>query len=279
MRRKFFTLIVCFLFCILLTGCSVASEKEIKKYANEKYGKATLIRTEELSDEERKCYFKDEEYGFEYYVSSYMHDIVIDGSDFGATENKASDFERAYYNYMVDVIKDDLALIEKEYDVEISVSDGTSIYYFARIQYHSADTSNVAEVSKKVSDLFTSIDTREYWEELDVEAYDSANNYLGAYHYQQERWMTPEDEVDLFYIEKITNLTSKAVYVGKELHPFTDTGIDITDVVHVLGNPEIKSDSTVTYYIFTVDGKEYYMCDFMVLNDIGGHEYYTNYEK
>ncbi len=279
MCRKVFTLVVSFIFCVLLTGCSVASEKEIKKYANEKYGEATLIRTDELSDKNRKCYFKDEEYGFEYYVSSYMHDIVIDGSDFGATESKASDFEMAYYNYMVDVVKDDLAKIEKEYDVELSVSDGTYIYYFARIQYRSADTSNVAVVSKEVSDLYTSIDTRGYWKDLDVEAYDSEDNYLGAYHYQQEKWMTHEEEVDLFYIDKITNLTSKAVYVGKEQHPFTDTGVDINDVVYVLGNPEIKIDSTVTYYTFTVGGKEYYLCDFKVLNDMGGYEYYTNYEE
>lgn len=277
MRRKVFTLVICFLFCVLLTGCSVASEKEIKRYASEKYGEAFLIRTDELSDEDRKCYFIDKEYGFEYYVSSYMYDIVLDGASFGATENKASDFEIAYYNYMVNAVKEELALIEKEYDVGISTSDGTYIYYFARIKYHSADTSNVAGVSKEVSDLFTSIDTRGYWKELDVEVYDSEDNYLGAYHYQQEKWMTHEEEVDLFYIDKITDLTSKAVYVGKEQHPFTDTEVDINDVVHVLGNPEIKIDSTVTYYTFTVGGKEYYLCDFMVLNDMGGYEYYTNY--
>ena len=28
-----------------------------------------MVKTDELSDKSRKCYFKDEEYGFEYYVS------------------------------------------------------------------------------------------------------------------------------------------------------------------------------------------------------------------
>jgi tRNA (cytidine(34)-2'-O)-methyltransferase len=39
----------------------------------------------------------------------------------------------------------------------------------------------------------------DYWKDLDVEAYDMDGNYLGAYHYEQEKWMTPEDENDLFY--------------------------------------------------------------------------------
>lgn len=279
MGKKLFTFVLCLFLTLSLSACSVASEKEVVKYAEEKYGEATLLKTEEPSDEEIICHFKDKEYGFEYYVVSYMNDIVIDGATFGSAENKGSDFDIQYYNYMNETLEDDLALIEGKYNVDISVSDGTYIYYFAQVNYKSSDASNVAQVSKEISDLYTSIDTRHYWKDLDVEAYDSQGNYLGAYHYEQEKWMTPEDEEDLFYIEHITNLTSKAVYVGKEQHVFTDTGVDINDVVQVLGNPEVKTDSIITYYFFTVDDEEYYMCDFMIMNDIGGHEWYTNYEK
>lgn len=31
--------------------------------------------------------------------------------------------------------------------------------------------------------------------------------------------------------------------------------------------------------MFIVDDKEYYMCNFMITNDIGGYEWYTNYKK
>lgn len=279
MGKKLLTYVIYFMLSILLTSCSVASEKEIIRYANEKYGEAELIRTDALSDDNIRCYFKDKEYGFEYYVSSYMNDIIIDGSYFGATENKGSDFDIQYYNYMNDSLSDELSILENKYNIDISISDGTYIYYFAKINYKSQDTSNVAQVSKEVSDLYTSIDTRRYWKNLDVEAYDYNGNYLGAYHYVQGKWMTPEDEEDLLYIDNITNLTPNAVYVGKELHPFTDTGVDVNDVVHVLGNPEVKINSIITYYIFTVDGKEYYMCNFMIMNDIGGYEWYTNYKK
>ena len=141
------------------------------------------------------------------------------------------------------------------------------------------DYNNVSQVTKEVSDLYTSIDTRHYWENLVVEAYDINNVYLGSYHYEQNKWMTPDEEEDLFYIEHINNLSEDAYYLRKEEHKFTDTGVNINDVVQVLGNPEIKIDSIVTYYIFSIDGDEYYLCDFMVRDDVGGFVWYTNYEK
>ncbi len=279
MGKKLGIALICVLLLLSLAGCSVASEKEVVKYAEEKYGKATLVKTEEPSDEEIVCYFKDKEYGFEYYVTSYMNDIIIDGSTFGSAENKGSNFDIQYYNYINDTIEADLSAIENKYNVDISISDGTYIYYFARIYYKTSDTSNVEVVSKEVSDLYTALDTRHYWKDLVVEVYDANDEYLGAYHYEQEAWMTPEDETELFYIEHIENLTSKAVYLRKEQHSFTETGVDINNVVTVLGNPEVTVDSTVTYYIFSVDGEEYYMCDFMVMDDIGGYVWYTNYEE
>lgn len=279
MGRRLGVFVIYMLLFLSLTGCSVASEREIVKFANEKYGEATLIRTEEDGDEKTTCYFRDKEYGFEYYVTSYMNDIVIDGATFGSAENKGSDFDIQYYKYINDTIQADLSLVEDKYNVDISVSDSTYIYYFAKISYKSSDFSNVAQVSKEVSDLYTSIDTRHYWKNLSVDAYDENGNYLGAYHYEQGKWMTPEEENDLFYIDEISKLSDEAVYVGKEQHLFTETGVNINDVVQVLGNPEVKTDSTVIYYIFTVDDKEYYMCNFMIRDDIGGFEWYTNYKK
>ena len=61
MKKKIMTFVICIFLILLLNGCSVASEKEIIRYANEKYGEATLIRTEKMDDEEVVCYFKDKE--------------------------------------------------------------------------------------------------------------------------------------------------------------------------------------------------------------------------
>lgn len=162
MKKKTRIFVIAIFLIVIFSGCSVASEKEIIKYSKEKYGEATLIRTEELSDTEVKCHFKDKEYGFEYYVTSYMNDIIIDGSNFGAAESKGSNFDIQYYKYINDAIDYELSLLEKKHNIIISVSDGTYIYYFARVSYTSSDTSNVSLITKEVSDLYTSIDTRHY---------------------------------------------------------------------------------------------------------------------
>ncbi len=279
MGRRLSVIFLCFMLPLFIVGCSVASEKQIVKFAKEKYGEATLIKTEESGDEKTVCYFKDKEYGFEYYVTSYMNEIIIDGSSFGSTENKGSNFDIQYYNYINEVVGSDVSMLEQKYNIEISVSDGTYIYYFARIYYKSSDTANVSTVTKEISDLYTAVDTRNYWKDLVVEAYDEDGNYLGAYHHSRGGWMTTEDEYDMKYIDEISNLSSDAKYLRKEQHLFTETGVNIQDVVQVLGNPEVKENSLVTYYIFTVDGQEYYMCDFMVHDDIGGFEWYTTYKK
>ena len=279
MGKRIITLIVFSLLFLSLTGCSVASEKEIVKFANDEYGEATLLRTEERDDKNTICYFKDEEYGFEYYVSSYMNEIIIDGSSFGSTENKGSNFDIQYYNYINEVVDSDLSMLEQKYNIDISVSDGTYIYYFAKIKYKSSNISNVATLTKEISDLYTAVDTRNYWNDLVVEAYDESGNYLGSYHHSRNGWMTAEDEIDLKYIDEISKLSADAKYLRKEQHLFTETGVNIQDVVQVLGNPEVKQTSMVTYYIFTVDGQEYYMCNFLVHDDIGGFEWYTTYEK
>lgn len=279
MGKKAIALIMLLFLSLSLAGCSVASEKEIVKYTNDRYGEATLLRTEKPDDENTICYFKDKEYCFEYYVTSYMNEILIDGSYFGSTENKGSNFDIQYYNYINEEVDYDLSILEQKYNIDISVSDGTYIYYFARVNYKSNNISNVASVTKEISDLYTAVDTRNYWKDLVVEAYDKDGNYLGSYHHGKSGWMTTEDEYDMKYIDEISNLASDAKYLRKEQHLFTETGVNIQDVVQVLGNPEVKENSLVTYYIFTIDGKEYYMCDFMVHDDIGGFEWYTTYKK
>ncbi|MBE5944416.1 MAG: hypothetical protein E7258_05805 [Lachnospiraceae bacterium] len=262
-----------------LSGCSADSEKNIIKHAKDKYGPNKHIKTEELGEDKTTCYFTDNEYGFEYYVSSYMNEIIIDGSSFGSVENKGSNFDIQYYNYLCNTLSYDLQAIEEKYNVDIEISDGTYIYYFAQVYYKTEDSSNASSVTKEISDLYTSLDTRHYWKNLDVEAYDCNGEYLGAYHYEQTKWMTPEDEVELDFILRIEDLSSEAEYLRKEQHKFTETGVDIKEVVTVLGSPEVTIDSMVTYYIFTIDGKEYFMTDFMIINDIGGYEYYTTYKQ
>ncbi len=123
MRRKAKKgIILCILSCIsiaLLCACSPASKDEVQRYVKNNFGKAEYIRTEEVDDREVIYYFQDKEYGFEYYVTSYVSDILIDGAKFGETENKGSNFGEAYYTYVLSQVKDDLTALEESYGVII----------------------------------------------------------------------------------------------------------------------------------------------------------------
>lgn len=256
-------------------GCSVDSEKNIINYAEEKYGNNHHIKTVTQADE-IMCYFTDDEYGFEYYVSSYLNEIIVDGSSFGTTENKGSNFDIQYYNYLCNALLADFHDLETNYNVTIEISDGK--YSLAQVHYKTTDTSDVANITKEISDLYAALDTRHYFEDIIVEAYDFRGEYLGAYHYKQSEWMTPEDEIKLEFIMHIHDLCPQAVYLRTERHRVADTGVDINDVVGSYTYPDITETTTVNCYIFSVDGKEFFMADFLYRNENGLERYYTNYK-
>ena len=75
---------------VLLSSCSIASKKDLIKYAKTNFGACEFIREEHKgsgNDEYRTVYLKDKETGIEYKVTTYMDDISIDGSVFGYSES------------------------------------------------------------------------------------------------------------------------------------------------------------------------------------------------
>ena len=109
-RKSHYLLVIVVILSFLLTGCKqnpedvrIKTESEIKKYASREYGKASLIRTVE-KDDGRTCYFMDEEYGFQYYITSYVHGISkipTAGGVFGYEERVISNYEDEYLNMIL----------------------------------------------------------------------------------------------------------------------------------------------------------------------------------
>lgn len=282
------------LLCLLavwLCACSPASKEEVQRYVKNEFGKAEYVRTEEIDDREIRYYFLDEEYGFEYYVTSYVSDILIDGAKFGETENKGSNFGEAYYTYVLSQVKDDLTALEESYGVVIL--DGLNPeaqldykYQLAEIyttsgeglQVSEADALTASQVAGKVHDLFAAYDTREYWLDMRVAAYDAEGEELGIYSYKYNRWLTPQEERDVRYWEEIQILNSEAEYSRKEQKVFRDTGLTLSQIPTILGSEPTTEDSIVTYYYFTVNGEEYFLADVLVTVD-GAIKWYTNYEE
>jgi len=268
---------------VCLGACSPASKKEALYYAKNEFGKAEYVRTEEIDDDAVRYYFNDKEYGFEYCVTSSVNDILIDGAKFGETESKSSDFAKVYYEYVLVRVREDLDALEKKWDVRIL--DGFDAkaqlgyqYQLAEVYCRSTDDRAASEVTGAVNELFASYDTRGYWENMDVPAYDADGNRLGTYSYKYDRWLTPEDERDVLYCEEIQKLNRKAKFVRKEQKVLKETDISLADIPDMVGEEPKTEDSIVTFYYFTVDEREYYLADVLVWKE-GALVWYSNYER
>ena len=259
--KKIIRCILLGLIAVCLCACSLASKKEVQRYAENKYGEAKYVRTEEIDDKNIRYYFRDEEYGFEYCVSSSVNDILIDGAKFGETESKSSNFDKTYYEYVLSQVREELTALEQKYGVRIldglheEVQFGYQ-YQLAEVYCESADDTVAPQVTEEINKLFAAYDTRGYWEYMKVTAYDTAANRLGTYSYKYNRWLTLEDERDVLYYEEIQKLNSEAKFVRKEQKVFKETNISLRDVMDVLGEEPITEDSIVTFYYFTVNGRE-----------------------
>ncbi len=148
----------------------------------------------------------------------------------------------------------------------------------AGLQVSESDALTASQVAGKVHDLFAAYDTRKYWQDMRVAAYDAEGERLGIYSYKYNRWLTPQEERDVRYWEEIQNLNSDAEYSRKEQKVFRDTGLDLSQIPTILGSEPTTEDTVVTYYYFTVKGKEYFLADVLVTVD-GAIRWYTNYEE
>lgn len=280
--KKLIILLFTIVLMFLLTACKPANKREVMRYAKDEYGEAEFIKEEVVNENEIIYYLKDKEYGFEYYITSYVTDITIDGAKFGEAENKSSDFNNTYYSYITNKLHEDLKKLEDTYQVEIIVDNHDynipdyDIYALAEIHYKDSSVQTAPAVSKEVKDLFTVYDTRNYWKDNSIDVYDKNEERIGRYDLKYDMFMTPEQEEDYFYIEKAEMLNKNAVYVRKEEKLFKETGLSLDDVANVLGNDPVKENTMVTYYYFTVDDKEFFLADVLVNPNC---RWYSNYDE
>lgn len=149
--------------CMTITGCGkVADKDDLLSYASEKYGKCSVI-DEETSDKECTIVLEDEEYGFEYLLSSSMDKIMIDGADFGSTPTVKSDFTENYLQYFTENFDQQIRAVENNYDCVIEINK----YYDAELDedillYLSADTGNYKDALNLLCAYIKDYDTRRF---------------------------------------------------------------------------------------------------------------------
>jgi len=260
---------------LILSSCHVKSENQIVSYANRTFGSAELVATENMEDGGRKCIMRDKEYGFEYYVKSEMHDIIIDGSKFGSTESTGSDFSTKYFELLMSTCQSKFDEIAKSDSVEIT--DGDS-FNFMTVKLTS-ENSHFLETAEKIADTIISFDSRKYYKESSLGIYDRNDKRLGAYHIHEKKWVDADDEYDYIYINEAKQVNRKAEFVRKEKMLFKDTGLEPSQVTVFITEPEYTYETPVQYYYFTVDGKEFFIADFITDYDASLIRHYSNYNE
>lgn len=263
-----------------LSGCSaeVDSEKDILRYAKEHYSAAEHIRTED-GEESRRCYLVDDEYGFEYYVSSYINDISIDGSTFGYQERKGSNFDEAYYSFMQEqcgisggvVMADGTEIIPYKYIVEDSII----------INVNTADGGPEAACThaEGLRDSLKAIDTRGYWANISCTVFDADGERYLTYDSLHDSPLTPADEDIIFYTEMARTKNADAEFVRTETGLFSETGLTADELPNILGSEKPTADTVITYYYFEADGREFFLADFNAFEDAEYQRFfwYNNY--
>ena len=260
---------------VVLSACHVKSESQIVRYANQTFGSAELVSTENAENGDRTCILRDKEYGFEYYVKSEMHDINIDGSKFGSTESTDSDFSSKYINLLKSTCQAQFDEIAQTDRVEISYE---GYFDFMKIKC-TAEKSGFLEAAEKISDILISFDTRRYYKNQHFGIYDMNDKRLGSYYIHEKKWVDADDEYDYIYINEAKQVNRKAEFVRKEKMLFKDTGLEPSQVTVFIGEPEYTYETPVQYYYFTVDGKEFFIADFITDYDASLIRHYSNYNE
>lgn len=179
---------------VLFCSCSIASKKDLIKYAKKNYGACEFISEEHKgsgNDEYRTVYLRDKETGIEYKVTTNLSDISIDGSVFGYTEGKHSDFEQKYTSYVLEEADTEIKALEREYGL---VCDYPNITFNNRVSAATAE-----KAVKKLSEIVSEYDTKGLcpYEHL---VYAEGTVYVGVYDAKERKWSASSEYEVIDYV-------------------------------------------------------------------------------
>ena len=264
---------------VVLSGCGkVRSVNSLYSQAKREHGACTIVSKSE-TDEKTLVVLHDKLQDFDYEVSSYMNDIVIDGASFGSLPSDSDTFDDALRKKVLENKKTELDEICAKYDSYYEL-DG-SFYIFApdaktaeKVSLECARVIQEENLQSRLDGMMIYTGGNEYEKHWD-------NEHFGSVVLPDMKWCTPEDELIDYYTEMAHIQTDEnAVFIRTERGTFADTGAKLDRVVSVLGTdyPQSMNDEVTFYYFRSSSGKEYYLCDFNYYDE----EYYqmawyTNY--
>ena len=212
--------ILIFAAVFVLCSCKAAGKNDLIKYAKNNYGACEFIRQEHSGsgkDEVRTVYLRDKETGIEYYVTSGLDPLIVDGSTFGHLEDKGSDFPDKYKSYLMDLAEDEITDLKYQYAFDYEYK-----YDYNRITFLSRVSGDEA---KKAAESFAGIikkyDTKDLFP-ADYTVYAEQNVYVGQYDAKSGEWVPSGeyeviDYVHSYYDDRAVFSSSMGCYIDQFL--------------------------------------------------------------
>lgn len=270
--------VIC-LFAAVLCGCNknLKTQGQAVSYAKVRYGDCKVVAEDKINDEKIVYTMKDNDYGFEYKVTSSISSIMIDGSSFGGHESTSDDFLFNFRDYIENDSAEKFDLVRKKYNMETEDADMIlkSVMY---LHMKDNDMENAENAAKQTAYIFKHYEKKKVFSVYDIVVYDPNGDLMGRCMVETGKWMDKEAIKDDKIIQWAKEKNSNAKYLRKETRTFADTGVSADDVVKFHYESDVKSPQNgsdpVTYYYFEADGKEFFVCDFWTKQH---DKWYTNY--
>lgn len=289
------------LLAFTLTGCQVRSAKSLIRSARQAHGKCEVISKSE-TDEHTVVVLKDKLQGFTYQVSSGMNSVYIDGSSFGSLESSSDTFGTALSMYVADATASQRRQVCEKYHLDFDETDMLALTIDSESEERNAIAA--AEEIAVILNQYNLQNRLDGWEirlaysedwlkayyqkKLDSGAdmdsdytFSSAGGaevcHIGSVRLPDPSFRDRTKEHEDYYLEMARLKDTSAVFVRSEQKTFRDTGVGLDRVSYATYRTDPKEmTDPVTFYYFTVKGKEFYICDF-IDNQTG--EWFSNYDE
>ena len=227
MKRSEKALVISLLFMfslLILTSCKVSGKKDLIRYAKQEYGDCEFISEEHKGSgnkEKRTVYLRDIDTGIEYRVTSEMIAFGMDGSIFGYSEQKSSDFLNLYSHYIRNKSKDKISGLEKKYGIKIDERH--------HIRFKERATEKDAEnAAREYTEIIDEYDIKGVGASI-ILVYSEERVYVGEYNAKEGIWKASDEyrvidyviehyDKDAKFLSAISGSPLNMFYTSEELY-------------------------------------------------------------
>jgi len=236
-------------------GCTVKTKRQLINYARETYGEAKYIGNKSKlggEDAYTTVILEDKDTGIQYEVTSSMTSIGIDGSFFGRVEQTSSDFEKLYYEYLIDEASSELDDLSEEYRFTYNFQ-----YEVFELVFEDRDAgADAGRAAAEFDEILSAADVKNMRPHYYI-LKTRDNVTLGSYDAQNEDYSASNDTNIIDYVHK--NYDADAVYLDS-IGAYIDQFLPY-DEVDILFPGHDGSPSGTAYYFRDKDGDTFVAID------------------